>query len=57
MYVKMGDLPKGTINVVGSHVFVINATNSSLNVNFEVTEEHLTRELSMYDGAMVAVAQ
>ena len=57
MYVRMGDLPKGTINVVGSHVFVVNATNSSLNVNFEVTEEHLTRELSMYDGAMVAVAQ
>ena len=57
MYARMGDIPKGTINVVGSHVSVTNATNSSLSVNFEVTEEHLTRELSMYDGAMVAVAQ
>jgi hypothetical protein len=57
MYAKMGDIPKGTINVVGSHIFVTNPTNSSLNVNFTVTEEHLTRELSMYDGAMVAVAQ
>jgi hypothetical protein len=57
MYVRLGDIPEGTINVVGSHVAVINATNSILNVNFEVTEEHLTRELSMYDGAMVAVAQ
>lgn len=57
MYARMGDIPKGTINVVGSHVSVTNATNSSLSVNFEVTEEHLTRELSMYDGSMVAVAQ
>lgn len=57
MYNRMGDIPKGTINVVGSHVSVINATNSSLNVSFEVTEEYLTRELSMYDGAMVAQAQ
>ena len=57
MYARMGDIPKGTINVVGSQVSVTNATNSSLSVNFEVTEEHLTRELSMYDGVMVAVAQ
>ena len=57
MYARMGYIPKGTINVVGSHVSVINATNSSLNVHFEVTEEHLTREWSMYDGAMVAQAQ
>ena len=57
MYVKMGDIPKGTINIVGSHVLVTNPKNSSLNVLFEVTEEHLTRELSMYDGTMVAVAQ
>lgn len=57
MYARMGDIPKGTINVVGSHVSVTNPTNSVLNVSFDVTEEHLTRELSMYDGAMVAVAQ
>lgn len=57
MYARMGDIPKGTINVVGSHVFVTNPTNSSLSVNFTVTEEHLTRELSMYEGTMVAVAQ
>jgi hypothetical protein len=57
MYVRMGDIPKGTINIVGSHVVVTNPKNSSLSISFEVTEEHLTRELSMYDGAMVAVAQ
>jgi lysophospholipase L1-like esterase len=57
MYVRLGDIPEGTINVVDSHVSVINATNSILNVNFEVTEEHLTRSLSMYDGSMVAEAQ
>ena len=57
MYVRLGDIPEGTINVVGSHVSVINATNSILNVNFEVTEEHLTRSLSMYEGSMIAEAQ
>ena len=57
MYVRLGDIPEGTINVIGSHVSVINATNSILNINFEVTEEHLTRSLSMYDGSMVAEAQ
>ena len=57
MYVRLGDIPEGTINVVGSHGSVINATNSILNVNFEVTEEHLTRSLSMYEGSMIAEAQ
>ena len=57
MYVRLGDIPEGTINVVGSHVSVINATNSVLNVNFEVTEEHLSRSLSMYEGSMIAEAQ
>ena len=56
MYVRLGDIPEGEINLVGSHVFVTNGTNTSLNINFEVTEEHLTRELSMYDGSMIAVA-
>jgi hypothetical protein len=44
------------MNIVGSGITVTNHTNSSLTVHFEVTEEHLTRELSMYDGSMVAVA-
>ena len=57
MYVRLGDIPEGTINVVGSHVSVVNATNSILNVSFEVTEEHLTRSLSMYEGSMIAEAQ
>lgn len=57
MYVRLGDIPEGAINVVGSHVSVVNATNSILNVNFEVTEEHLTRSLSMYEGSMIAEAQ
>ena len=56
MYVRLGDIPKGTINIVGSEVFVTNGTNSTLNVHFTITDEHLTRSLSMYDGAMVAEA-
>ena len=56
MYVKIGDLPEGTMNIVGSEITVTNGTNSSLTVHFTVTEEHLTRELSMYDGSMVAQA-
>ena len=56
MYVKLGELPEGTMNIVGSEIIVTNHTNSSLTVHFAVTEEHLTRELSMYDGTMVAQA-
>ena len=56
MYAKLGELPEGTMNIVGSKITVTNHTNSSLTVHFTVTEEHLTRELSMYDGAMVAQA-
>ena len=56
MFAKLGDIPEGTMNIVGSEITVTNGTNSSLTVHFVVTEEHLTRELSMYDGAMVAQA-
>ena len=56
MYAKLGGIPEGTMNIVGSEITVTNHTNSSLTVHFIVTEEHLTRELSMYDGAMVAQA-
>lgn len=56
MYVRLGDIPKGTIDLVGAHVFVTNPTNSSLSVDFTITEEHLTRSLSMYNGSMVAEA-
>ena len=56
MYAKLGELPEGTMNIVGSEITVTNHTNSSLTVHFTVTEEHLTRELSMYDGDMVAQA-
>ena len=56
MYAKLGELPEGTMNIVGSEITVTNHTNSSLTVHFTVTEEHLTRELSMYDGSMVAQA-
>jgi hypothetical protein len=56
MYAKLGELPEGTMNIVGSEITVTNHTNSSLTVHFTVTDEHLTRELSMYDGSMVAQA-
>jgi hypothetical protein len=56
MYARLGDIPEGTMNIVGSEITVTNGTNSSLTTHFIVTDEHLTRELSMYDGAMVAVA-
>lgn len=56
MFAKLGDIPEGTMNIVGSEITVTNGTNASLTVHFVVTEEHLTRELSMYDGSMVAQA-
>ena len=45
-FVKLGDVPKGTLNLVGSTVFRTNPNNGWLDRTFTITEEHLTKTLT-----------
>ena len=45
VFAKMGELPEGTINLVGSTLFRTNPSNSWLDKTFTITEEHLTKTL------------
>jgi hypothetical protein len=42
----MGDIPKGTINLVGATIFRTNPNNGWLDRTFTITEEHLTKVLN-----------
>ena len=46
VFAKMGDLPKGTLNLVGSTLFRTNPNNQWLDKTFTITEEHLTKVLN-----------
>ena len=46
MFAKMGELPKGTINLVGATLFRTNPSNGWLDKTFTITEEHLTKVLN-----------
>ena len=46
VFAKMGELPKGTINLVGSTIFRTNPNNAWLDRTFTITEEHLTKVLN-----------
>ena len=45
VFAKMGELPKGTINLVGATLFRTNPSNGWLDKTFTITEEHLTKVL------------
>ena len=45
-FAKMGDLPKGTLNLVGATLFRTNPSNAWLDRSFTITEEHLTKVLN-----------
>jgi hypothetical protein len=45
IFAKMGEIPKGTINLVGSTIFRTNPSNAWLDRTFTITEEHLTKVL------------
>ena len=45
-FAKMGEIPKGTLNLVGSTLFRTNPSNTWLDKNFVITEEHLTKVLN-----------
>lgn len=46
VFVKMGEIPKGTINLVGSTIFRTNPNNQWLDRTFTITEEHLDKVLN-----------
>lgn len=43
---KIGEIPEGTLNLVGSTIFRTNPSNHWLDKTFTVTEEHLTKVLN-----------
>lgn len=45
VFVKLGEIPKGTLNLVGSTLFRTNPSNGWLDRTFTITEEHLTKVL------------
>ena len=46
VFVKMGEIPKGELNLVGATIFRTNPSNEWLNRSFTITEEHLTKILN-----------
>jgi hypothetical protein len=46
VFVKLGDIPEGTLNLVGASVFRTNPSNEWLNRSFTITEEHLAKTLN-----------
>ena len=46
VFVKLGELPEGELNLVGSSIFRTNPSNQWLDRTFTITEEHLTKVLN-----------
>ena len=46
VFAKMGDIPKGTLNLVGATLFRTNPNNQWLDKTFTNTEEHLNKVLN-----------
>ena len=46
VFVKMGEIPEGELNLVGATIFRTNPSNEWLNRSFTITEEHLTKILN-----------
>ena len=49
VFAKMGEIPKGTLNLVGATIFRTNPSNAWLDRTFTITEEHLTKVLNKAD--------
>ena len=49
VFAKMGEIPEGTINLVGATLFRTNPGNQWLDKTFTITEEHLTKVLNKAD--------
>lgn len=46
VFVKMGEIPEGELNLVGATLFRTNPNNQWLDRTFTITEEHLTKSLN-----------
>lgn len=46
VFAKMGEIPEGNLNLVGSTLFRTNPSNEWLNRSFTITEEHLAKVLN-----------
>ena len=46
VFVKLGELPEGELNLIGSSIFRTNPSNQWLDRTFTITEEHLTKVLN-----------
>ena len=49
IFAKMGEVPSGTLNLVGSTIFRTNPSNQWLDKTLTITEEHLTKVLNKAD--------
>ena len=57
VFVKMGEVPKGELNLVGSTLFRTNPSNSWLDRTFTITEEHLNKALTKSGETIPAVQE
>ena len=57
VFAKMGEIPKGTINLVGSTIFRTNPNNAWLDRTFTITEEHLTKVLNKASTDILATQE
>ena len=55
VFAKLGDLPEGELNLVGSKIFRTNPSNQWLDRTFTITEEHLTKVLTKSSTEIPAV--
>ena len=46
VFAKIGEIPEGTLNLVGATIFRTNPNNQWLDRTFTITEEHLTKVLN-----------
>ena len=57
VFAKMGELPEGTLNLVGATLFRTNPSNQWLDKTFTVTEEHLEKVLNKAETDIPAVQE
>ena len=57
VFAKMGDIPKGTLNLVGATLFRTNPNNQWLDKTFTITEEHLNKVLNKADTDIPATQE
>ena len=57
VFAKMGEVPEGTINLVGSTLFRTNPSNQWLDKSFTITQEHLDKVLTKSSTEIPAVQE